>query len=376
MSNFDSNGMADANTIDKMKADYGLLTSNISALSSAGINDMMKSALVTELGSFNSLFTKNEQAVKVEVVAGMLSVADQAKALGLTESQVTELQKSNGYSSTQIDKLYAISTTQATNKMLGSVNEWVKSLYDVQSQARALDTASLSSSSFAAGHVFGTQEKIDFAQKTGLTIGSESFNKAITDIQGFATKSDDVGYLAGLSGLNGSSVSNTSILSSIKSLGSLAPSDAQSALTGVSSLLHDSAVKEYWIAWDARSAEYNKLTHLREDATWTGSWTDLIDVASVETAKKYGFALEGNGTLANHITMQSMADKANELPVPVLKTNFGFAVGTPNVPYDMTANIHKGEIIVPQNFSEGLRNGSLNMGSNKELIEEIRALRK
>lgn len=230
MSNFDSNGMADANSIEKMKSDYGLLTNNISALSSAGINDMMKSALVTELGSFESLFAKNDQAVKVEVVAGMLSVADQAKALGLTESQVSELQKSNGYSSTQIDTLYSISTAQATNQMLGSVNEWVKSLYDVQSQARALDTASLTSSSFAAGHQFGTQEKIDFAQKTGLTIGSESFNKAITDIQGFSTQSNDTAYLQSMVSAN-----NISSVSALKSLGSIAPGDTTSALSTVTS---------------------------------------------------------------------------------------------------------------------------------------------
>lgn len=34
-----------------------------------------------------------------------------------------------------------------------------------------------------------------------------------------------------------------------------------------------------------------------------------------------------------------------------------FAVGTMNVPSDMTANIHKGEIIVPQNMSDSIRSG-------------------
>ncbi len=342
MGNFDSNGMADASSIEKMKSDYGLLTSNISALSGAGISDMTRSALATELGSFDSLFAKNEQAVKVEVVAGMLSVADQAKALGLTESQVTELQKSNGYSSTQIDTLYSISTAQATNEMLGNVNEWVKSLYQVQTQARALDTASLSSSSFAAGHQFGTQEKIDFAQKTGLTIGSESFNKAITDIQGFSTQSDDVGYLTGL---------NTTAKSALKNLGTLAPSDAISANDTIKSLLTSRYSKQFTgtdYKWSNNNG-YDWITQNYGNGNTSSIGFDQTNPTHVAEENKVKY------DLANYQ---------------------GFAVGTPNVPNDMLANIHKGEIIVPQTFSDGLRNGSLNMGSNKELIEEIKALRK
>jgi molybdenum-dependent DNA-binding transcriptional regulator ModE len=111
----------------------------------------------------------------------------------------------------------------ANSLMIGrltSVETWMASLYEVQEQARAADTAHLSSSSFSAGHIFGTQEKIDFAQKTGLTIGSESFNKAIVDIQGFATRSDDANYLAGL---------NDTTKGALSALGSTAPSDAISA---------------------------------------------------------------------------------------------------------------------------------------------------
>lgn len=38
-----------------------------------------------------------------------------------------------------------------------------------------------------------------------------------------------------------------------------------------------------------------------------------------------------------------------------------FAVGTPNVPKDMTAQIHEGETIIPKTFSEGLRDGDLTL---------------
>ena len=53
-----------------------------------------------------------------------------------------------------------------------------------------------------------------------------------------------------------------------------------------------------------------------------------------------------------------------------------FAVGTSDVPYDMKANIHQGEIIVPRTFSEGLRDGRLSMGSQDEVVAELKALRK
>lgn len=40
-----------------------------------------------------------------------------------------------------------------------------------------------------------------------------------------------------------------------------------------------------------------------------------------------------------------------------------FAVGTPNVPQDQLANIHKGEMIVPATFSEAIRSGQLTLGA-------------
>jgi tape measure domain-containing protein len=56
-----------------------------------------------------------------------------------------------------------------------------------------------------------------------------------------------------------------------------------------------------------------------------------------------------------------------------------FDVGTPYVPYDMSANIHKGEIIIDPRSSDVLRKYGINVqgssAGNKELIAEIRQLR-
>jgi len=39
-----------------------------------------------------------------------------------------------------------------------------------------------------------------------------------------------------------------------------------------------------------------------------------------------------------------------------------FAVGSLNVPKDMTANIHKGEMIIPKPFAESVRSGEATVG--------------
>lgn len=44
-----------------------------------------------------------------------------------------------------------------------------------------------------------------------------------------------------------------------------------------------------------------------------------------------------------------------------------YATGTPNIPYDMDATVHKGETIIPKTFAEGIREGDLTLsgGGNR-----------
>ena len=45
----------------------------------------------------------------------------------------------------------------------------------------------------------------------------------------------------------------------------------------------------------------------------------------------------------------------------ILKNNglISYAVGTPNIPADMTAKVHAGEMIVPRTFADSIRSGEL-----------------
>lgn len=43
----------------------------------------------------------------------------------------------------------------------------------------------------------------------------------------------------------------------------------------------------------------------------------------------------------------------------------GFAVGTPNVPYDMNTTVHEGEGVIPKTFMQGIRSGELSLSGKK-----------
>jgi tape measure domain-containing protein len=48
-----------------------------------------------------------------------------------------------------------------------------------------------------------------------------------------------------------------------------------------------------------------------------------------------------------------------------------FAVGTPNIPQDQLANVHRGEMIVPASFSEAIRSGQLTLSGSGNQAEGI-----
>lgn len=95
---------------------------------------------------------------------------------------------------------------------------------------------------------------------------------------------------------------------------------------------------------DLISSIYDKydLTKYQTDSSGYDFWQGQVSSGAIAAAD-----LES--------AIKAAADK-------ILGTN-SFAVGTTNVPKDMVAKIHQGEIITPKTYSDGIRNGDLMMGN-------------
>jgi hypothetical protein len=101
---------------------------------------------------------------------------------------------------------------------------------------------------------------------------------------------------------------------------------------------------------DARN---NVITIQKEVAAGTGDPNKLA-----ATAKALQDAISA---LKNRLA--TLASGFTEYWRDMERYNLPFAAGTPYVPGDMSAYIHKGEIIVPKTFADGLRSGDLSLGS-------------
>jgi hypothetical protein len=302
---------------------------------------------------------------------------------------ITELQASldSQFASLFGDETLSVLLTGTETGM----GDYIKLLYKAQADAKAKETASLSASTFTAGHTLGTQERIDFAKATGLAIGSQEFEKAIIDIQAFDTQADDTSYLKQLSGLSGSSLSDPTMMKIIKSLGDRVPKDAQVAYSAVQQSLQDSAQSEYLASQAARANNLSAYTEImgvvsrfrKIHKDWWQSTNEMQDNAILN---KYGTGFNTNekrGENANQAAYDSYVrlangylNTANSYNVPV-KEYFGFASGGytgDGAKYDMAGIVHKGEYVVNAQTTKdlGLNNSS---GVFEELLSEIKQLK-
>jgi hypothetical protein len=292
---------------------------------------------------------------------------------------ITELQASleSQFASLFGDETLSVLLTGTETGM----GDYIKLLYQAQADAKAKETAPLSASTFTAGHTLGTQERIDFAKATGLTIGS----------QGFDTQADDTSYLKQLSGLSGSSLSDPTMMKIIKSLGDRAPEDAQVAYSAVQQSLQDSAQSEYLASQAARANNLSAYTEImgvvsrfqKIHKDWWQSTNEMQDNAILN---KYGTGFNTNekrGENANQAMYDSYVRLANSYlsaadryNIP-LKDYFGFQSGgyTGNIGVDDFAGIvHGQEYVVNAQTTKdlGLNNSS---GVFEELLNEISDLK-
>lgn len=79
-----------------------------------------------------------------------------------------------------------------------------------------------------------------------------------------------------------------------------------------------------------------------------------------------GLALPGGGAVKDDIAEGNWWAAAGDLLTGGLGSAFGWwDVGSYNIPEDQFGMVHKGEIIVPRTFAEGIRSGELTLGSNR-----------
>lgn len=108
------------------------------------------------------------------------------------------------------------------------------------------------------------------------------------------------------------------------------------------------------------------------DSIDDGSWTTMIGLLdSINTA--VGGTLMAIDAGALNATVNDTTGETSMIVSP----SASFEIGTPEVPYDMVAQIHKGETIVPESMAQGLREGTLTLGNpqdNSDVVEAIREL--
>jgi hypothetical protein len=361
--------------VAKLAEVLGLSQTQINTLSAIDTKDGISlSSLSSLLGLTSSqnatlgLMTTND----LEQFSTIKSIDDETTAQSGSFDLLAQLSES------QKSILNTLSSTQATNRTLSSVEAWIKALYEAQANVNALNAVKLSSSSFTAGHVFGTQENIDFAKATGLTIGSDAFNTAIRDIQGFSTKtaSQDIAHLGTL---------GTSSASAVKSLDrlKLLPSDIPQAITMYNvekAKTYNLEMGKYSEARDkANKAQYllNTLSpHGSFPNAYNGSKNSAYDDSLItEFGGSYPVAYSRNGTVRmvtwlEDSSLERVIGDFNNMPRPVYNAFSSGGYTGDMSPSSVAGIVHGQEYVVNAPTTKQLGLNSNNGGIFKEMLEQ------
>lgn len=137
----------------------------------------------------------------------------------------------------------------------------------------------------------------------------------------------------------------------------------------------------------ARNAQITKLSKLEQKGAEIAKRVNDDKVASLASTLQQAaqlnskFAKAYKAVAIGEAIMSTAAGVANALrsaPYPINLVNAAivgasgavqiatiaqqsFAVGTPSIPNDMIANVHKGEMIIPETFSDAIRSGDLSL---------------
>ncbi len=97
----------------------------------------------------------------------------------------------------------------------------------------------------------------------------------------------------------------------------------------------------------------------------------FINEHKQSTSEKWGKTVPVLGHVAGAVvdagkTVLNGIKTAGKAVGSFFKNLFGFASGAPEIPADMIAQIHKGEMIVPRTFAEGVRSGDLSISARRD----------
>jgi len=108
----------------------------------------------------------------------------------------------------------------------------------------------------------------------------------------------------------------------------------------------------------------------------TSTKTDPVKLYTLE--ERYKHMMDANNFITDVVLAAGyLAASSTEESKSAYLSGQGFATGTSNVPYDMTAQIHQGEGIVPATFMDSIRSGELaltggtNEGSGRNVIVNV-----
>ena len=127
------------------------------------------------------------------------------------------------------------------------------------------------------------------------------------------------------------------------------------------------AIAKMLIRWAALKAAtaVNLLSEQQAGSIGGGANNGLMSQLTMGILSLVGIDLVSTaGTDANTTAVAALtaAVTANTTALVVSKAVPSFDVGSPNIPHDMVAQIHQGEMIVPANTAAGVRSGDLSIG--------------
>jgi len=302
-------------------------------------------------------YKEQETALNDYLSSVMTNISSLEGALSSTQGIIGDLRGSDF----QLQEFYeSMSRTQSLSSG-GDFEAFAKSLQETTSMADVLsDIGAFGDVErdmlFAQGVVanqFEALESTTLEQIDYLKMIEENTSNSLTKLDSQIEKLSE--QLAALSDIDNSVADVDSSVIDNSSIDTTLVEDATGSLDGIDSNTDglDAANSSSWTQMDSLTRQGARIAFATEDAVST-------DYDSIKTSNQ---AIRAMMRFQNSRWGWS-GNGSEQLQQ--------FAVGTTSVSHDMNARVHQGEIIVPSNFSDGLRGGDLTMGNQTEVIVELK----